>query len=101
MKVIWSPLAIERAYEATAYIARDKPGAAVTWIEGLFKATDRLELFPESGRVVEDIGLPNYREIVYRSHRIIYRVEESRVSILTVRHFARMLDKAEIGLDEE
>ena len=28
MRVIWSPLAIERAYEAAAYIAGDKPKAA-------------------------------------------------------------------------
>jgi toxin ParE1/3/4 len=100
VKVIWSPLAIERAYEAAAHIAEDKPGAALSWIEGLFKATDRLELFPESGRVVQEIGLSDYREIVYRSHRVIYRVEKSQVSILTVRNFAQLLDQTEIGVDE-
>jgi plasmid stabilization system protein ParE len=29
MKIIWSPLAIERAYEAAMYIAQDKPDAAL------------------------------------------------------------------------
>ena len=74
MKVVWSPLAIERAYDA--HIAGD----------GLFEVTDQLERFPESGRIVPEIGLPDFREIVYRGAcRVIYRVEKNRVSILTVR----------------
>jgi toxin ParE1/3/4 len=101
VKVVWSPLAIERAYEAAAYIAGDKPGAAIRWLEGLFAVTDRLEVFPESGRIVREIGLPEFREVVYRrAYRIIYRLERSRVSILTVRNFAQLLDASELE-DEE
>lgn len=89
MKIVWSPLAIERAYDAAAFIAGDKPEAALRWLEGLFDVTDRLERFPESGRVVPEIGLPEFREVVYRKeYRVIYRVEKSRVSILTVRSCA-------------
>ena len=97
MKVIWAPLAIERAYEHAAYIAGDKPDAALRWLDGLFHATDRLERFPRSGRMVAEIGLPDYREIVYgRAYRIIYRLEKDRVAILTVRNFAQLLDSSEI-----
>ena len=97
MKIVWSPLAIERAYETAAYIAGDKPQAALAWLEGLFEATDRLERFPESGRVLPEIGRTEYREIVYRhAYRIIYRVEKSSVSILTVRNFAQELDESEL-----
>jgi len=98
VKVIWSPLAIERAYEAAAHIAADKPEAARRWLEGLFKVTDRLEFFPESGRTVPEIGLPDFREVVYRrSHRVIYRIEKRRISILTIRNFAQLLDKSELA----
>lgn len=98
MKVVWSPLAIERAYEAAAYIAGDKPGAALRWLDGLFEVTDRLEIFPESGRVVPEIGLPEFREVIYRrAYRVIYRLEKGRVSILTVRNFAQLLDTSELG----
>jgi len=96
LKIIWSPLALERAYEQARYIAADKPGAALRWLDGLFKATDRLELFPNSGRVVPEIASEEYREIIYRSHRIIDRVEKSSVSILTVRGSAQLLDLAEL-----
>lgn len=97
MKLIWSPLAIERAYEEAHFIAADKPDAALRWLEGLFEAVDRLERFPDSGRIVPEIGLPEYRELVYRkSHRIVYRRDGNVVAILTVRGFARQLDPSEI-----
>ncbi len=100
MRIVWSPLAIERAYEAAKYIARDKPEAARSWLDGIFEAVDRLEAFPQSGRMVPEIGLPEYREIVYRkSHRIVYYVDKSTVRILTVRNFAQLLDLSELGLD--
>jgi plasmid stabilization system protein ParE len=93
-------LAVERATEAAAYIARDKPEAARSWLEGIFDAVDRLEAFPQSGRMVPEIGLPEYREIVYRkSHRIVYHADKSTVRILTVRNFAQRLDLSELGLD--
>ena len=89
--------AIERAYEAAAHIAKDKPQAALSWLDGLFACTDRLETFPESGRVVAEIGQPDYREIVYgKSHRVIYRLEKSQVSILTVRNFAQPLHASDV-----
>ena len=100
MRIVWSPLAIERAYEAAKYIARDKPEAARSWLEGVFDAVDRLEAFPQSGRMVPEIGSPEYREIVYRrSHRIVYYVEKSTLRILTIRNFAQLLDLSELGLD--
>lgn len=96
MKVIWSPLAVRRAYEAAAYIAADKPQTALRWLDGLFTSTDRLEAFPQSGRMVPEIGLPEYREVIYRSHRVIYRVDRSVVAILTVRHSKQLLDVEEV-----
>lgn len=100
MRVVWTLLAVERANEAAAYIAQDKPEAALRWLDGLFDSTDNPAAFPQSGRIVPEIGLPEYREIVYRkSHRVIYNVDKSTVSILTVRNFAQLLDLAELGLD--
>lgn len=98
MKVVWSPLAIDRAYDAAAYIAGDNPEAALRWLDGLFAVTDRLEQLPESGRVVPEINQPEFREVVYRhAYRVIYRVERNQVSILTVRNFAQELDPGELS----
>ena len=51
MKIVWSPLAIERAYEQAVYIAQDRPQAALKWLDGLFSVVERLVRFPESGRI--------------------------------------------------
>jgi plasmid stabilization system protein ParE len=98
--VIWALLAIERAYEEARFIAEDKPGAALRWLDGLFDSTDRLQRFPQAGRIVPGIQLPDYREIIYGKHRVIYRVEKRRISILTVRRGRQLLRRSEI-LDEE
>jgi plasmid stabilization system protein ParE len=96
VKIVWSPLAIERAYEEAQFIAEDKPEAALRWLDKLFEATDRLEMFPESGSIVPEITLPEYRQIIYRSHRVIYRIEKNQVSILTVRSSSQQLKRAEV-----
>jgi toxin ParE1/3/4 len=102
VRIVWSPLAIEQAYEAARYIAQDKPDAALAWLDGLFESTDRLAQFPSSGRVVPEIGSSQFRELVYRhAYRIIYRVEKSRVSILTVRNFSQKLDASNLTSTEE
>jgi len=38
MRVVWSPLAMERAAEAAEYIADDNPDVDARWIDGLFDA---------------------------------------------------------------
>jgi plasmid stabilization system protein ParE len=97
VKVIWSPLAIERAHEEARFIAADKPEAALRWLDGLFGCTDRPERFPDSGRVVPEIGLPEFREVIFgKAHRVLYRRGKDRVSILTVRRSEQRLDVSEV-----
>ena len=36
MKIIWSPLAIERVSEIAEYIALDNPVAAEKWVDDIF-----------------------------------------------------------------
>lgn len=97
MKVVWTPLAIKRADDAAAYIAGEKPEAALRWLDGLFDVTDRLEMFPEPGRVVPEIGLAEFREVIYRkAYRVVYRIEKERVAILTIRHCAQRFEESEV-----
>ena len=96
MKITWSPLAIERVAEQARVIARDKPEAAVRWAEGILSAVDRLESNPLSGREVPEIRRTEVREIIQTGYRIIYRVAEDEVFILTVCSSWRLLDPLEI-----
>jgi toxin ParE1/3/4 len=100
MRVVWSPLAVQRVYEQAEYIARDKPLAAERWVKGIFAAAERLKEFPFSGREVEEAHRDEIREIVFGGCRIIHRVEAERVIILTVRHQRQLLDESELGARE-
>lgn len=96
MKIIWSPLAIERASEIAEYIAQDKPSAAEKWIDTVFAKVETLSSTPETGRVVPEIRNSKFRELIYGNYRIIYRIEENEISILTIRHGMQILPIDEI-----
>lgn len=96
MKVVWSPLAIERAVEQALYIAADKPGAAEKWLSDLFATVDGLVEFPNVGRVVPELDQPDFRELDFGGYRVIYRLEAKQASVLTVRHGRRLLDLDEL-----
>ena len=91
MKILWSPLSIDRATEIAEYIAQDDPGAATRWVENLFKKVQTLKSSPKSGRVVPETNRGDIRELVYGNYRIIYRIEKTRISVLTIRHGKQIL----------
>ena len=96
MKIIWSPLAIDRASEIAEYIARDKPSAAEKWVNTIFSKVEQLRSSPEIGRIVPEIRNEQFRELIYGNYRIIYRVEKKQISILTIRHGRQILPISEI-----
>ncbi|MBI2264962.1 MAG: type II toxin-antitoxin system RelE/ParE family toxin [Armatimonadetes bacterium] len=96
MRILWSPLAVDRVSEIAEYIAEDDPVTSVRWINTIFKKVEELKAFPERGRVVQEIGSRTIRELIHGNYRIIYRLEERRVSILTVRHGKQVLPVDEI-----
>lgn len=94
MKVEGSPLALDRLSDIARFIARDNPAAAERWINELFDAVERLAEFPESGRIVPEVGVQRIRELIFGAYRVIYSVR-GKVEILTVRRGSQMLDKRE------
>ena len=91
MKIIWSPLAVDRISEIAAYIARDKPLAAKNWIGGIFSKVDGLKSSPELGRIVPEINSHQIREIIHGNYRIVYHLGDKQISILTIRHSKQIL----------
>ena len=100
MKVEWSPLALDRVSDIARYIAKDKPDAAERWVNELFDSVERLAEFPESGRVVPEVGVPRIRELIFGAYRVIYSVKD-KVEILTVRRGSQPLDESEIDDEQE
>ncbi|MCI5130983.1 MAG: type II toxin-antitoxin system RelE/ParE family toxin [Candidatus Electrothrix sp. EH2] len=100
MKIIWSPLAIERAAENARYIASDNPTAAQDWLDTIFAEVELLRSSPKIGRMVPEIRQEDFREIILGNYRIIYRIEEKSISILTVRHGRQILPVEELSASE-
>ena len=57
-----------------------------------------LSTFPERGRIVPELGLPEVREIIFRSYRGVYRIVPGQAQILRSWHAAR--GEPEISVDE-
>jgi len=96
MRIIWSPLAVNRASEIADYIAQDKPSAAEKWIDTVFSKVEQLKSSPEIGRILPEINDSQFRELIYGNYRIIYRIETKQISILTIRHGRQILPINEI-----
>lgn len=77
-----------------SFISQDSPHFASVVVSRIIAATDRLAAFPESGRVVPEVGSPDIREIIHAPYRIVYRlVGEDQIHILTVHHGARQFPR--------
>lgn len=89
-RVVWTLRAIENIEAIRAYIARSSARYATLHVERLFAATDRLQQFPESGRIVPELQRADVREEIVGSYRIVYLLGADVVHILTVFHGARL-----------
>lgn len=92
----WTLQAADDLEAITDFIAQDSRHYANLLAMEVLNKVERLEAFPDSGRIVPEIGDPKIRELLYGSYRIIYRVSEESVEILTVYHSARILNLSRI-----
>ena len=88
--VRWTPQAVEDLGSIRAFIERDSPRYGRAVVQRLFDATERLETFPRSGRVVPELRREAVREIIVGDYRIVYRVESQIPIILTVFRSSRL-----------
>jgi len=88
-KVIWAPSALDDIASIAEYIAGDSAEVASLFVRRLIEATDRLQGFPLSGRIIPEIDSPDCREVIYGVYRVMYRVERDEVWITGVVHGAR------------
>jgi toxin ParE1/3/4 len=96
MKIVWSPLSLEKVNEIAEYIAQDNLEAARVWLIEIFEVVSRLEKFPQSGRIVPEVKRSDIREIIHGNYRVIYRCDKNQIVILTVRHSRQILPIEEI-----
>ena len=86
-KVQWATIAEEDLKNIILYIADNTPLNARTSFQQIKEKASSLTMFPERGRIVpelQDQGIFLYRELIIAPWRIIYRISEKKVYILTV-----------------
>lgn len=96
MKIIWTKESLNRLIEIEEYISKDSPERAVKFIDKLINRGKSLEQFPIKGRIVPEFSNPAIREIFEQNYRIVYRITETRIEILTVFEGHRLIRAKEI-----
>lgn len=90
----WSRRAYEDLIAIHKYLAKQSsPEAATRVIERIVEYVDRVEIFPESGRIVPELGEPRVREILVYNYRVVYRLLTEAAEVIRVRHTSRRLRK--------
>lgn len=96
MKVVWTEQALERLQEIEDFISQDSPDRAARFVAKLLERGDSLTPFPAVGRQVPELGSYVIREILEGNYRIVYRLTQERIEILTVFEGHRLLPANDI-----
>ena len=90
-QVRWTGQAVEDLQSIRRFIERDSPRYGRLVVERLYEATERLALFPRSGRMVPEVGREEIRELIVGDYRVVYRLESHAAVLLTVFRGSRLL----------
>jgi toxin ParE1/3/4 len=93
VRVRFTPSAKAQFLSALNYIRRDNPRAAINFRERAEAILQRLEEFPDSGRIVLEFPELPYREVIIAPYRFFYRVRGEIVWIVAVWHGAQLPDE--------
>lgn len=93
MKVHWTEHAKRQLAAIHDYIAQDSSRYANRIVDRLTRRSQQIARFPNSGRAVPEFEHPEIREVIEPPYRIIYRVRQTRIDILTVFHGAQPLSR--------
>lgn len=97
--ITWTSKARNDLEAACLYIARDSHRLAESFAVRVMMAVDQLIRFPQSGRTVPEFGRSDIRELIVQHYRIVYRLREDDVEVLTMHHGARPLRSADLPAD--
>ncbi|WP_426992495.1 type II toxin-antitoxin system RelE/ParE family toxin [Methylomonas sp. CM2] len=84
MKLRWSDRSTDDLAEIYWYIARANPQNAKQWVDKLRKRARDAAHSALIGRIVPELGQADIREVFVEHYRIVYRVEDDGISVLTV-----------------
>jgi addiction module RelE/StbE family toxin len=91
VEITWTLQAQEDLDGICEYIGRDSENYASIFAQRIINAIEKLNRFPEMGRIVPEKNNPQIRELILSPYRIIYRLDDDIVLITTIIHGSRQL----------
>jgi toxin ParE1/3/4 len=85
-KIIWTNVAEKDLRDIIEYISVDNPHNALKILKKIQQKASSLYTLPERGRIVpelQDQGILQYRELVIHPWRLIYRIAEREIFVLS------------------
>ena len=96
IEVRWTSQAAEDLHSIVEFIARDSSQYARLLVVDIFQAVERIAAFPQSGRIVPELNDPVVREVILGNYRLVYRLKDANLDLLTIYHGARLLDPSKL-----
>lgn len=78
------------------YISRDSIYYANKTIQGITEKIKYLLMFPYMGRKIPEFNNVNFRELIYKSYRIFYKVNSNVYVLKIFHHFRDFLNSVNI-----
>ena len=86
-QVEWAAIAQHDLKQIIDYIAIDSPGNASRILQEIKQKVSALYTMPDRGRIVPELkeqGIHTYRELIIAPWRVIYRISDTTVFVLSV-----------------
>lgn len=84
MTLRWTKRALDDLEAIGEFIAKDRPATAVQWVARLYRRAEYAASHPLAGRVVPERSDPSLREVIEKNYRIVYRVLDDEILVITV-----------------
>ena len=84
MKIIWTREAINNLIEIEDFISQNNPERALEFTDYLIEQSEYLKSTPNMGRIVPEISNPDIRELIVKNYRIVYKLINNEIQIITV-----------------
>ena len=93
-EVNWTKFALENVSNIADLISKDSVSYAEFFVRKIFEKVIILEEFPNSGRIVPEFENVEIRELIFGNYRIVYKLFDEKIDVLTVHHSARLLSNS-------
>ena len=93
MVIKWTPLSKEQLQNFMK-ISKAEKHNIIKYVIELVNYTDSLLANNQMGKVLFILDKVEFRQLLYKKHRIIYYIKENEIQVISVIHTSQNLDKA-------